>query len=44
MGSAVKMNTIITNSDYQKVNAIGKSTATEELSDLVKLGILTPLL
>lgn len=35
-----KVNENITNSVYQKINNIGKTTATEELSELVKLGLL----
>jgi ATP-dependent DNA helicase RecG len=31
----------ISNADYQKLNDIGKTTATEELSKLVELGVLT---
>lgn len=34
----VKENKKITNSDYQKLNDIGKTTATEELSELVEKG------
>jgi ATP-dependent DNA helicase RecG len=30
----------ITNSDYQELNQIGKTTATEELAGLVNLGVL----
>lgn len=37
----VKSNTSISNSDYQKLNDIGKTTATQELSQLVGLGIFT---
>ncbi|MCH6198619.1 hypothetical protein MMU07_03440 [Aquiflexum sp. LQ15W] len=29
------------NADYQKLNDIGKTTATEELSKLIELGVLT---
>ncbi len=37
----VKENDSISNSEYQKLNDIGKTTATEELSQLVDLKILT---
>ena len=36
----VKENGKITNSEYQEINSIGKTTATEELSELVKLKLL----
>ena len=32
----------ITNKDYQGINSIGKTTATEDLSELVKLKLLKP--
>jgi ATP-dependent DNA helicase RecG len=37
----VKSNTSSSNSDYQKLNDTGKTTATQELSQLVALGIFT---
>lgn len=36
-----KEHAFISNADYQKLNAIGKTTATEELSEMVALGIFT---
>ncbi len=36
-----KENGKITNSDYQKLNDVGKTTATEELAELVKIELLT---
>lgn len=38
----VKENDSISNSEYQKLNDIGKTTATEELSQLVELKVFTP--
>lgn len=38
----LKTNKSISNSKYQVLNNIGKTTATEELSNLVELGILNP--
>lgn len=38
----VKENGKITNSEYQKINSIGKTTATEDLSELVILKLLKP--
>jgi exonuclease III len=38
----VKENDSISNSDYQKLNKIGKTTATEELTNLVDLKIFLP--
>ena len=38
----VKESGKITNSEYQKINSIGKTTATEDLSELVKLKLLKP--
>lgn len=38
----VKENDSISNSDYQKLNEIGKTTATEELTHLVNLKIFSP--
>jgi ATP-dependent DNA helicase RecG len=37
-----KQNASISNGDYQKLNDIGKTTATEELSQLVELSVFTP--
>jgi ATP-dependent DNA helicase RecG len=37
----VKTNSVISNADYQKMNNIGKTTATEELAELVGSGIFT---
>ena len=37
-----KENGKITNSEYWKINSIGKTTATEDLSELVKLNLLKP--
>lgn len=37
-----KENGKITNSDYQKINDVGKTTATEELAELVSLGFYKP--
>lgn len=36
-----KAHVSISNADYQKLNDIGKTTATEELSKLVELGVFT---
>lgn len=36
-----KAHVSISNADYQKLNGIGKTTATEELSRLVELGVFT---
>lgn len=36
-----KENGKITNSDYQKLNSVGKTTATKELSELVKIELYT---
>lgn len=38
----VKTYASISNSDYQKLNDIGKTTATEELAQLVEYGVFTP--
>jgi ATP-dependent DNA helicase RecG len=37
----VKTNVFISNSDYQKLNEVGKTTATQELSELAKLDVFT---
>ena len=37
-----KENGKITNSEYQEINSIGKTTATEDLSELVELKLLKP--
>ena len=37
-----KENGKITNKDYQSINSVGKTTATEDLSELVKLRLLKP--
>lgn len=38
----VKINTAISNGDYQKLNDVGKTTATEELGELVAFGVFSP--